>query len=1115
MPGAGEDYGFAQKLENAGYILKAIEIYEQSLKNGGVPGKLKDQVRLKIYTLCSDISGRVSSTVEKETYKARGKAAFDAIEDPNKPEVQLELVMPKLKSLKAIQSKIAYSTDDAERSQLKAESKAEFDALIVVSAKTRTTVSAWLEEFNNKDEKEQKKLKDEFQAMSDLSIRSNLIYGEACVIYGLIQGPTDPNAKKWLIEMTQDYEDFIFENMDSIVVGVPANMYLGAAYLLLGDFSGKYGPVKGKDKGSALFKEARTMLAEPALRRYSEWVNSQLSTSYILQIQVSEAANEYKDAIKTVDEMLAWKDPKQVSYKGSLKWLHLQLMFMLEKKCILLERLFKSGDKEVGDALFAAVIQGKSIAEKFRTPFVSNFKQILARLPEDAAPRIADVVNIRANKLYFEVLPIIDTDPEKATPLLIQCAMAYKDVVALSLMEGKSKTNELVPVSLYKMGSIYYKLENYLLSLGALLKAVDLFPAEVYNEKDFPDIYKWTTRSARLAKNASLTLYKVNDKKDFEKEMYRKTLRLILEKFPEEGGDLEYYEAVLLKEEENYKGAIKGFMAIKESSDLYAMSRYNIADCSYREFSADTKLTDEERAGKMKDVVKQFEAVAAMTQEVLKKPEEMEQRKYDSLARQRKQAFINSLNRIADIYKELNDTNNAIAAYERIVQHNKGQFEQIRNALDKMVWIHYRAEDISSLGLTVARLEKIPEYDEWPATQRTADLLNYSNMLLKLTNDLKKKLEAELLEIEKKGDKDAAVKLEKRIRDANLRLRDGIASQLNPETKDPEKLQQVMMMTYSYDDNIDEKIKYLKMYFEWYPELPKLEGLYQEMIGKSVEEWDEALGGFLSRMTIFKEQYKEFLSALFDKTAYPKLALKDILEQRKSDLPRNYTTAKRVLQKLLKDRDQDNQFSKEAADDLEQWFEEVMKAEMYWTAKYYLAKCYNQNGDYAAAATAFGELIKYYVEFADVRIEMAISLMANGTDQSLEDAEKIFLGILQIVPTPSSANYDPLNFYKLWLEYTKTKVMRLGANPDACAVSDIWKKFRTRIYMDQAYMSKNPVRFLKLGIQAGTRKEHEIMIDAVHNYFNSEIATALKDCGDKANDAIRNETWEELVGPAK
>ena len=142
--------------------------------------------------------------------------------------------------------------------------------------------------------------------------------------------------------------------------------------------------------------------------------------------------------------------------------------------------------------------------------------------------------------------------------IYIQAAMKYKKALNLSRLDGQKKLDEIMPEASYKMGVSFSKADNHLLALITFLAAIEKYPSTKFPEEKFPEIYK-NIRGCAINARASASARNRMSGQRFDQGLYEKTLKLIAEMFPEEGGDPEYFLGDLKRRNGQYDDAVQQY----------------------------------------------------------------------------------------------------------------------------------------------------------------------------------------------------------------------------------------------------------------------------------------------------------------------------------------------------------------------------------------------------------------------------------------------------------------------------------------------------------------------------------------------------------------------------
>ena len=1119
----GEEADFARALEEGGFLSLALKHYEAADSKGEIAEKDKDGLYLKMYQLYSQQAARAKDSAVQQTLQQAAERFYAKIKDKNSAALQLERVKSRLEFLRQASNQLV-GAPAAEQARLKEVGRKEFREFMEVVDKIRKDVQKWFDGFDENDEKAPPAKKAEAKQMRELQVNVNLDFAEACSLYATIEGPADGDAKKWLLQLAETLEDFQREYAES-PAGIRAGIYIGEANILLGNYVTTWKEKRnGFELGVMAFKEA--ILSLKAMKNYTQWRDSQLEFAYFKQVLVLEAVGEHARVVEAADAMLEWRNPEKVD-PAKEKALHAKLMAVLEKKCLhLLELHQKNNDRKAATQLAEAASWGKRVAEKWGSSWRTNFNNILKKLPP-GIDLTADVALLRADEAYREGSAKISEGGaaamSQALPALTRAADLYLKAITLSAKEDRKKFESVAPAAYYKMASCFYKTDNLLLALAACLKAIDHFPSAKYTEKDEPETYKWILSSAKLTKNAALMMYK-KSKQPFEKGMYRAALRLMGRSFPEEGGDPAFFEGELEKEGDNFATAIENYKKVKPDSDLYAMALFNIADCGYRKLRKDeeelkkagkeSKPGSEEFVKSREELLERFLDVKKELAKEFKRPQGMDDAKLENQLKKRGQALDSATDRLAKLYEDLGRFENAVALQEEIGNRHEGGPEGRARALQRIAQIHYNMGNLEGLDKDIVRIEKFPAESRTPQAEETLkDALEdayrrrYNLLVAKVANPLKQELtKAKGAELEAK---------ERKLAETYIEMARSFERVLEISgRKDEDMLKNAMTYYFNYSTDSGKATELLQRYFEWFPDKPPLEGWYLELMGKTAEDWDRKLGGNLASVTKLREDYLSLLDALFDKSDYSKMSLEEVRDtvRKTKDVPRNYQRARETLERMAQNLDSDIVFKKQAWPGLARLRTEVQRAEQYYLLRYYLGQCHKRQKQYAQAAAIYEELSHYFVEYHDIRIELANAAALSGKKEDLAKAKQEFATLLRVVPDPRSSSYKPIDYYSLWLGYIKADLELLGPKPDPCDVATLWKKMRSALHLDLSYFAKDAARFQKLGFASGGRAENEIFIADVRDFYEQRVFPFFKNCKKEAEaGGLAEETWTRLV----
>lgn len=1135
-----DDLDFAEKLQEKGFLTLAARQYAKLDQEGKIPKKERDRIYRSLFKLYNDMSGRTRDVDEQRRYKEEGKKYFDKIENKNDDALRLELLEANRQVLKTIAFQKEEAKND-EAAQLVEKGRKTFQEMITVVDRIRDEMKKKMDDYDQKDEADQKKMEKEKREWEQLDINVNLLFGEAVVLYANIVGRSDSDARKWLLKMAETYEDFVSRYYET-AYAILGNLYLGEANILLGNYVTPWKENReGYKLGILQFNEA--ILSLKNMDGFQEWRDAKLLEAYIKLTGALELVEQREEAIKAIDEMMKWRNPAKVSPTKDSD-LHVRLMYMLEKKCKLLKALHeKTGKAQYNSQLAATAIEAKALCEKLNSPWKANFIKILSEIKITGLAKSADLCFLKAEDAYkawhkaTEVKELQDEDEDKdeaeikkklllnnAYPQMAEAVEFYRETVGLAQKEGKEKAETFIPMALYKMGTCFYTTNNYPMALACLLRAVEMFPSDKYPAKDAPDIHRKIGNCAKMARECAKLMYKDYGRGRFEESLYDKTLEIIEKYFPEEGGDPSFYRAELRMINEKWEEAVALYEKIGKDSSLYKMAQYQVTDCLYQAIKKREAEKKPDSASKdfrqpREELIARLQKVVDTCRNRLEKPKDMDETRYEILEGNRKKALTKTLKRMALVYRDLGQTEKARASFDTLLSLSQDDVEGQRQALTSIIFLDYKTKDLDNLKKDLARVEKIPEDPEnWPASKRKADLGNFYTMVANLLMSAKiSPLEAEIRKLRKeKADEKLIAKKEKDHAELCVERAGWYARILDVTgERNGELLKNIIGILYQYDPDVSNTIKYLELFFQWNPEKPALDTLYPDMMGKKPEDWDRQIGPFLDKLTVFQKNYTSFLDALFDSKDFSKISIKELRELLKDknaqDRPRNYATAIRIFEAMENDIKKDRNFEKQVYPELLKKMEDVRQADYFYTAKYILAKCYRRQNKHKEAAELYAELLKYFIEYPDIRIQRARAALDSGTPEGIKAAAEDFTTLLNMkfVPEPTSNNFKPIDYYSLWFGYTMARIAQLGDKPDCDQAISVWKTLRQAICSDLGYFSKNGERWRRIGIDFAERAEHDAFIAEVRSYFEKTILPLIKKS--PKDDPVKNETWDGLM----
>ncbi|MBF0243973.1 MAG: hypothetical protein HQL31_01705 [Planctomycetes bacterium] len=812
------------------------------------------------------------------------------------------------------------------------------------------------------------------------------------------------------------------------------------------------------------------------------------------------------------------------------------------------------------EELHRTVNLGLTAAKRQNSPIVNNFNVLLKRLPPVPGLKLPPAVLVmrgdeilsKAQVLYEKAKELADQEYEdelkriseeikdpaaqakekglaesqrreayitgEHVPLFFEAAEFYRQAVVDSEKAKISVREDILPNTLYKLAVCYRNTENLHLALAADLKAIEMFPSTVYGQDSHPGIYTRILKCAKHAKFCAGESYYRMGQGTFDMELYMLTNSIMVEFFPEEGGSPVFINAILLKNKKSYAAAKKEFAKITEDDDNYMLAQFHAADCGYqllldRELKAkeegkEIKKSSSDFIGPRKELLPTFEQVIEVCSKKPKQKEGMKEKDYAMLLRRTDDARARSMRRVARLYRDIGELGLERKAHENMVRVFDKMPELKLDALKSLVYNSYKQRDLNLLDQDVKALEAFVNEDVWPESERDADIGSYYKMMSNVVVSEKipplKKAMDELLE---SGDKAGAAEKDMAMSNAFVEVADLLALSLEKsKSKDVDLLKKIIGYYFNYHDDATKALPYLKKYFEWYPQKPKLEGWYLEELGKEKASWDVRIGSFADKINHPKmtELYNDFLDALFDKSDYSKMEIVELRKMIKSsgDRPRNYSRATDLLKEMTDSRNIDISFRKNVYPSLIRMQPLLDEISNYYGLRYWLAQCYTRNDDFADASEVFLELVHYYVEYYDIRIEMGKAEYLKNSAEGYANAEKIFRNLLAVVPPPGDT-YNPRDYYNLVVWYTKSRISALGSNNTCDNFMSFFKSFHSALLQDTRYLLKDPTRFTELKLEG--KLDHYKLIDFVRSYVEKELLPRQKECSGK------DMSWEQLL----
>ena len=1104
-----EAYRFAEALSVDNYTTKAIEYYEKSLK-GAKKGKRSDDTHLALYKLWGKVATASSGELAAEARK-KSEENFNSIQDSGKPEVQLERIKSDLATLKTLDFKLK-SAKEEEKADMITKIEASFKSVAEVSDKIRTDARKWLDEFADKEEREQKKLRKEYQNQANLETTASLNFGEACVIYASAKGHTDPEVRQWLEKMAKGYEEFIADNYGNFAA-IVGSIYYGQVCILLESFSDNWGrQVDGYDAGKTSFSEAIAGLELFGRQRnLKTYVETYTLQAYTKQAEALYIIGEKEEAIDSLVKLFEWKSLTSFKKKHPL---HDQMMFALQDLCHKLLASYEGGNKDRVNDLFKFTLSGFNFTKKVGSRWHPNFRALMGKMPTDDpnVEETLDIAYMKGGELYTKARMAAE-EPEKAEEFYFQSALKYKRVMELLATEEDDILEEFYPTAAYRLGFCYYQMDNYLLALSVFLQAIDRFPSTKYPEKTHPAIYKNILQCAKYAKASATRRYTLAGKQRFDQSLFLKALEIISEQFPAEGGDPDFWRGYLMKGAGDYEKAKAQFEKTGPDSKMYYKSQYGIVDCSFRAMKDKEKqgrLEGEELKKERGEVAKAFASVVELCRTPKAKPADMSDKDYAYMETSRKDTLTRAFKVIASLYytnEEFGKTHETHMELLKVAENDGDRFKSYR----MLVSCSYKLEDAASIEKEIKALKALKPDGE---ALLEKELSSFIGKALQMQANLKISKEMNPLineEAAAKGGAKEAVRA--KLAEVYIATADLLFESLNVTgDKDENMLKQVIAYYYTPEQGREKALEAINRYFEWYSEKPKMEAWYEELIGQPRDTWDAKLGGIRASIKLprVEKVYDEFLDMLFDERDYSKETLADVkkLKRETGDRPRNYQTAIKKFEELEAMSKSDLLFGREGFPKLQAHLPDLKEANGYYNMRFMQADCYTLLKRYDDAADVFKYLASYYVEYPQIRIEMARSLFTKATPESLAKAKSIFSELLKVVNGPGSGNYNPKEYFSLHMWNSRTKLKLMGDTPPAAEVVQAWKYLRTNIMRDRSYFAKDADRFARLGIKGGDVAIHEAHIDELKAWVDEKIFPVLAQSGDP----LADDSWAKILG---
>lgn len=1093
------DYEFAEKLFMNGYTSLAVKKYEMALNKGKVAAKNKDNVYLTLFKSYETLANNTSGSKQAK-FKTKAKEYFNKIENKDSPEIKLEIVKSSLAGLRKIQSKIELSNNTAKEDQkLKADEKARlikdarglFSEVATVADKIRLDAREWIVKYDELDPREQKKQAKKKAKTQQMEGTSNLQFGEACVLYANIAGSEDADVRKWLQKMAKNYQEFISEYYGT-AYAIIGGIYLGEVSVLLKKFKDDYDEeVDGIELGLSNFSDAIAGLEEMP-NQYKKFKNNWLITAYTKQAMALNQVGKVDEALAALEDLFNWNDIDAFSPKRQANE-HNRLMGAWQFKCKILRKQYDDGDKAKLNVLHQAVTKAFVVTQKNSSPWHPNFKFMKGKLPEGNVELDINGKFLKAKDLYYKTFKTEDSKTKY--DLYLKASSLFKDVLGLSIADGKDKMIEFYPESAYRLGGCYVNMGNYLLGLATYLRAVDLFPSDKYSKKSHPKIYDFVRDCAKNAKIAASKRFKIGGKKRFDQSLYEMTLKIMSEKFPEEGGNPDYWLGILKESVDDFSGAKKDFAKVESNNDLYLMAQYHIVYCDYRVF----KAKENKEKAEYDSIIKKFEKIISLASTLPKKRDDEEEKAYNRKIERIKKAKESSVDRIAKLLYDSEQFDRAIAMYRKQFKETVDAKEK-KTVLSKIIIANYKLEKQNELESDIALFEKLKTYEGFSQDDKNESLANYYKMQANFVSKDLKALGTNRTDEQKAQ----AVKFMERIGDLYFK-----AVKLDKE-KDIGLLTSSIGLFLQNKSTAEKALDALNLYFKWNPDKPEIDQWHRELIGQKKDKWDQKIGSYIGviKVNAVKAKYEEFLDYLFDEQDYSKMSISNVQKTRKAtgDMPRNYNKAIKAFEELNKLKKKDRSFEKEVLPQLSKFFIKLKSAKNYYDMRYKQAECYSILDKYDQAAEVYRNIALYFVEYPSIRIELAKSEFAQS---NYEKAKGLFKELISVVPSPlQGGSYDPLDYFTLLLWKSQTDYKMLKNKDDPVEVLEIWKYMRSRLYLDTRYLKLEEKRLKELKISINSLGKHENLIAKLKELAEGKILSVVK----KGSSSLKDDTWSKLVG---
>jgi hypothetical protein len=1130
---------FINRLHDEGYITLSVRFYEKALSENEIENRNKDAVFLKLYKAYNKMSSMTKDEGKIAEYSAKAEKYFGSIKNSDDPEIKLERVTTDMEALQTLERKSL--AEDADLDALKRQAKEPFGRVVEVTSGISAAAREWLTKYDEMDDKEQRRVKRDFGKQTGMEINATLKFGEACVIYASLVGSQDPEVREWLLKMAKVYDEFINNYFGSGAATV-GSIYYGQACVLLGKFKNEWKEeVDGKEQGRMQFEEAIAALEEYAQQSKTKPFAQEFTyKAYTKHAKGLEIVGDLEASIDVHKKLFEWKELSDV--KPSKGAIHDQMMFSLQDLCKKLQASYDGGNKDRVNDLAGFVLQAYNFTKKYKSKWHPNFERMLKNLPTDdpALVETTDIAYNKAKDLYRQAR-LVEQELKKAKSeekddleaklddAYFAAAMKYKRTLEMLVKDKEDKFDDIYPDAAYSLGMSLYKLDNHLMALTTFLRAVELYPSNDYPEDQFPEIYGFISKCARYAKGAATQRYTKGGGSKFDKELFEKTLNIIKELFPEEGSDPEYLLAYLQKMDEKYASAKGLYAKISPESKMYYKSQYGMVDCDYLalikkidvQAEKGEPLEGEQLKLELNPVVKAIEDFVTLCRKEIKKPDGMLEKDFKSMVASQKETMLNAYTRLSRLYERNGDYAKTHEVQSILLENLEGKESERFRAYRKMVSCSYKLSDEKRLIRDIEGLKSLKPQMADPAKKVEAlekkDLNDFIANALRMQANIVisgniNPMNDALIELKKGPEREAhSMKM------APFYLHAGelfLESLKVAEDKDDKILRQVISYFYTAKTGREKALDALNLYFEWYPDKPLLDQWVVEMRGKDLKAWHGKIFGDpelkIINIPSIQKVYDRFLDEVFDTIDFSGMSLSELQKKKREigDRPRNYQAALDTLEELEKKTNSDALFKKVGWPKLAEFRTMLKEANNYYGFRFMQAECYSILGRYEESTEVYAELASYFVEYAQIRIELAIARFKEGTPDALSEAKVIFSGLLKVVPKPNQRSvYKPRDFFSLqmWSARTKLKMME---EKDPSRVISAWQYLRSAISRDLGYFSKDPARYRELKIPTAKVPAHEALVDEIKTWVSEEIFPVLKD----SDSPLSGDSWDKILG---